>query len=125
MAAIVQQWVDENNNKEELESIVGDLVSFDKQILPIFQKNCITCHGPDEQIKGLRLDTAANIVEANFDNSLLVAGNPVDSELFRRLTLPEDDYEVMPPSNFGPPLSAEDQELVRLWISQGIKFKQS
>lgn len=115
----------ENNNKEEIESIVGDLVSFDKQILPIFQKNCITCHGPDEQIKGLRLDTAANIVEANFDNSLLVAGNPVDSELFRRLTLPEDDYEVMPPSNFGPPLSAEDQELIRLWISQGIKFKQA
>ena len=115
----------DNNNEDKIESIVGDLVSFDNQILPIFQKNCITCHGPDEQIKGLRLDTAVNIVEANFDNSLLVAGNPEDSELFRRLTLPEDDYEVMPPSNFGPPLSAEDQELVRLWISQGIKFKQS
>ena len=115
----------DNNNEDKIESIVGDLVSFDDQILPIFQKNCITCHGPDEQIKGLRLDTAVNIVEANFDNSLLVAGNPEDSELFRRLTLPEDDYEVMPPSNFGPPLSAEDQELVRLWISQGIKFKQS
>ncbi len=115
----------DNNNEDKIESIVGDLVSFDNQILPIFQKNCITCHGPDEQIKGLRLDTAVNIVEANFDNSLLVAGNPEDSELFRRLTLPEDDYEVMPPSNFGPPLSAEDQELVQLWISQGIKFKQS
>ena len=115
----------DNNNEDKIESIVGDLISFDNQILPIFQKNCITCHGPDEQIKGLRLDTAVNIVEANFDNSLLVAGNPEDSELFRHLTLPEDDYEVMPPSNFGPPLSAEDQELVRLWISQGIKFKQS
>ena len=118
------------NNKSETENTIepvveGDLVSFGKQVLPIFEKNCISCHGPDEQIKGLRLDTVIDIMEANADGFLLVAGSTDDSELFRRVALSEDDPEIMPPSEFGPPLSTAEQEIIAQWIRQGAKFNQS
>lgn len=34
-----------------------DETSYQKEILPFFQKYCVECHGPDEQESGLRLDT--------------------------------------------------------------------
>ena len=124
---------EEENSEEEIESVATipaesgaetGLVNFSKRVLPIFQKNCISCHGPDEQAKGLRLDSVADIMDANADGLLLVAGKADESELFRRISLPEDDQEIMPPSDFGSPLSTADQELIKQWINEGANFDQ-
>src|SRR5438874_2154166 len=34
-------------------------VDFARDVQPIFKANCVTCHGPDKQRGGLRLDTKA------------------------------------------------------------------
>jgi len=124
---------EEENSEKEIESVATipaesgaetGLVNFSKRVLPIFQKNCISCHGPDEQAKGLRLDSVADIMDANADGLLLVAGKADESELFRRISLPEDDQEIMPPSDFGSPLSTADQELIKQWINEGANFDQ-
>lgn len=124
---------EEENSEEKIESVTtipeesvaeAGSVNFSKRVLPIFQKNCFSCHGPDEQTKGLRLDRVADIMDANADGLLLVAGKADESELFRRISLPEDDQEIMPPSDFGSPLSAADQELIKQWISEGANFDQ-
>ena len=124
---------EEENSEKEIESVATipaesgaetGLVNFSKRVLPIFQKNCISCHGPDEQAKGLRLDSVADIMDANADGLLLVAGKADESELFRRISLPEDDQEIMPPSDFGSPLSGADQELIKQWINEGANFDQ-
>ena len=124
---------EEENSEEKIESVTTipaesvaetGSVNFSKRVLPIFQKNCISCHGPDEQAKGLRLDSVADIMDANADGLLLVAGKADESELFRRISLPEDDQEIMPPSDFGSPLSTADQELIKQWINEGANFDQ-
>src|SRR6266700_766110 len=87
-------------------------VDFARDVLPIFQAQCIDCHGPQKQKGDLRLDqkTAelAKIVKAND-----LAG----SELYRRVTLPKGDEDVMP--NRGEPLTANQVAVIRRWIEQG------
>ena len=39
-------------------------VDFEKQVLPIFQENCLDCHGADKQKSGLRLDRRGIVVLA-------------------------------------------------------------
>ncbi|HLU50391.1 MAG TPA: c-type cytochrome domain-containing protein [Planctomycetota bacterium] len=94
----------------------ADPIDYAKQIRPIFKDRCEKCHGPDRDRGDLRLHEPAHILEAE----IIVAGKPGESELFRRISLPEDDDDIMPPS--GDPLTKEQIEIVRLWIEQGAKF---
>ena len=43
-------------------------VDFDRDVKPIFAKHCVSCHGPDKQKNGLRLDRKADAA------TVLVAG---------------------------------------------------
>ncbi|MEM7230966.1 MAG: c-type cytochrome domain-containing protein [Planctomycetota bacterium] len=88
-------------------------VDFAKQIAPILKESCYSCHGAKKKKGGLRLHTAAEITKGE----ILVAGKPKESELFVRITLPNDDDDRMPPE--GDPLSKEQIALVKLWIEQG------
>jgi mono/diheme cytochrome c family protein len=92
------------------------VVDFATQIQPIFAARCIGCHGPDEPAARLRLDSADQIAQFRKD-TLLVAGKPDESELLRRITLPADNKKRMPKDD--DPLSAEEIELIRQWITEG------
>ena len=35
-------------------------VDFDRDVKPIFAKHCVSCHGPEKQKSGLRLDRKAD-----------------------------------------------------------------
>ena len=37
-------------------------VSFFKHVLPILRQNCVGCHGPAQQISGLRLDRKSAVI---------------------------------------------------------------
>jgi mono/diheme cytochrome c family protein len=91
-------------------------VDFATQIQPIFEARCIGCHGPDEPASRLRLDSADQIAQFRKD-TLLVAGKPDESELLRRIILPADNKKRMPKDD--DPLSAEEIELIRQWITEG------
>ena len=67
------------------------------QVKGIFAHNCYKCHGA-EKIKGdLRLDNKKMIFRGGESGPLFVAGHPAESELMRRLTLPRNDSDAMPP----------------------------
>ncbi len=51
-------------------------------------------------------------------------GSPDDSELVRRISLPDDDDERMPPSKFHKDLTDEEIQMIRDWISQGAPYEQ-
>jgi len=96
-------------------------VDFATQIQPIFAESCIGCHGEEKALGKLRLHTPAGIQEKLADDEhLLVAGKPEESEIYERITLPEDHKKRMPKQ--GDPLPEDQIELVRLWIEQGAKF---
>src|SRR5262245_25522242 len=101
------------------QGLVGaaDKVDFAKDIQPIFQQNCIKCHGPEKQKGKYRLDSKATAFKDTDNGPTITAGDPAKSDLYRRITLPKGHDDIMP--NEGEPLTKAQIELIRDWISQG------
>src|ERR1041385_8398690 len=97
-----------------------DKVDFAKQIRPILQQNCVKCHGPEKQKGKLRLDSKDAAMKGGKDGVVIVAGDPDKSEVYRRITLPKGDDDLMP--NEGDPLTKAQTDLVRAWIAQGAQW---
>ena len=92
-------------------------IDFGKDILPIFEKSCIKCHGPEKQKGKLRLDSRESALKRASDDVVIVPGDASKSDLYRRITLPKGHDDVMP--NEGEPLSKAQTDLIRDWINQG------
>ncbi len=89
-----------------------------ERVAPILDQHCVACHGP-EKVKGkLRVDTFAHLLKGGSDGVVVKAGDAKGSELFRRITLPKDDEEVMP-ADGKPLLSANEIKVLELWIAGG------
>ncbi|MEM7165761.1 MAG: c-type cytochrome domain-containing protein [Planctomycetota bacterium] len=108
---------------EAADSAVGDRVGDSKQVAvtyadvqAILDAYCIDCHGARRQKGKLRLDTAAHVL-APREVALVVPGDPAGSELYYRITLPEDDDDFMPQEE--APLSAADIQAIHSWIATG------
>lgn len=95
--------------------------TFDKDILPIFHKTCVECHGAEKQKGKLRLDSFAELQKGADGEPVFVAGKIGDSELHARIILPDSDDERMPPK--GNRLSDPVADLIKRWIEQGAKQK--
>lgn len=91
-------------------------ITFVSHIRPLFETHCVNCHGPQRQRAQLRLDEPA-VFMASDDRALVVPGDPDGSEVVRRIELPEDHDDHMPPR--GEPVTAEGMALIRQWIAQG------
>src|SRR2546421_3027187 len=98
-------------------------VDFTKQIQPILQQNCIKCHGPDKQKGKLRLDSKEAAFKGGKDGVILTAGNADKSEIYRRITLPKGDDDIMPSE--GDPLTKAQTDLIRDWITQGAVWSET
>ena len=92
--------------------------AYEEIIAPIFQARCVACHGEEKRKGRLELHTWEAAEKGGGSGSLWVAGKPAESELVRRLQLPLDDEEHMPPSDEAQPAKAEIA-LVTRWIERG------
>ncbi len=88
------------------------------RVAPIFEKHCTVCHGAEKKKAGLRVDTFEHLMRGAESGEVIKPGNVKGSELYRRITLPHTDEEVMP-SDGKPLLSADDVKIVELWIAGG------
>ncbi len=80
-------------------------------VLELFTGRCERCHGPEKQKGGLRLDQAEGIL------SELTPGAALTSEIFRRVILPADDLDAMPPE--GERISEDQLVALLRWINAG------
>jgi len=92
---------------------------FTKDVLPIFDARCVSCHGAERQRAGLRLDSAAATMAGGTSGPIIVAGHPERSRLLQLVSLPADHDDIMPPK--GDPLTAEQIAVVRAWIAAGAE----
>ena len=90
-------------------------VNFADHIKPIFQQRCFRCHSDDTRKSGLSLMTVASVLEGGSSGQVVTTGQPDASRLFRLISGQEEPK--MPPS--GDPLSAEELELIKKWITLG------
>ncbi|MDA0919372.1 MAG: DUF1553 domain-containing protein [Planctomycetota bacterium] len=100
-------------------------VDFNRDIRPILSDNCFECHGPDAEQRQteLRLDTRDGLFRKTDEHSSVVPGDLAKSELFRRITSADSD-EIMPPSDSGRTLTAEQISLIKAWIESGAEWQQ-
>ncbi|MEN1678848.1 MAG: c-type cytochrome domain-containing protein [Planctomycetota bacterium] len=91
-------------------------MDFAKVVEPVFAGRCYKCHGEKKGLGELRMHTTELMKELE-EIGLVVAGDPESSELYNRLTLPDDDPLRMPKG--GKRLTDEQVQSVRLWIEQG------
>ena len=89
-----------------------------KHINPIFDSNCVGCHGGSHAKGGLRLDSYDLLMNGGQDGPVIFAGQPDKSLLFQRITLPSDHKQFMPAEG-KPPLRAEEIARIKAWIQQG------
>ena len=89
-----------------------------RQVDPILDANCVSCHGASKASGGLRMDSYDALMKGGKDGPVVVAGQADKSLLLRRVTLPPGHKEFMPAEG-KPPLSGHEISNLRAWIQQG------
>jgi hypothetical protein len=92
-------------------------IDFDRDVRPIFEANCVSCHGTKKKKGGLRLDRKGDLFEGERDLWVIIPGAPEDSLLLELVSLPADDEDRMPADE--NPLEAHEIETLRRWIAEG------
>jgi mono/diheme cytochrome c family protein len=95
-----------------------DTSTYARLIAPIFQHRCASCHGPTKRKANLALHDGPSLLAGGVHGPVIVAGEPDQSELLRRLRLPPTDKDHMPPKDKPQPTAAEIDLLVA-WVAAG------
>jgi hypothetical protein len=89
---------------------------FTSQIEPILHERCYTCHGPSQQMSGLRLDRREDALKGGYSGAVLVPGDAEASALLVRVRSDEDGFR-MPP--VGARLTTAQTDAIAEWIAAG------
>jgi len=95
-------------------------VDFSRDIRPIFNQNCVACHGGVRQKNGVSFvfrEAALGVGKSG--HPTIVPGNPDASELMARVTSTDPDVRM---PYHAPPLPREQIALLRRWIKEGAKW---
>ncbi|NJB35226.1 c-type cytochrome domain-containing protein [Croceivirga sp. JEA036] len=87
-------------------------------VQPVFEAKCVSCHNASKKKGGLAMHTFDALQTGGEGGPVLVAGNLEQSELFKRISLPEHHDDFMPPEG-KTPLTEEEMTLVKFWIESG------
>ena len=84
-------------------------VSFSRDVQPIFNASCISCHGGKE---GLYLDSYTGVVNGSMSWPVVIPGDPINSRLIQLVS-----SEYMPYG--GPSLNQDQTQKLVNWIAAG------
>ena len=94
---------------------------FEATIRPTLDATCVACHNEQKRKAGLSLVDGESIMAGSENGEVVVAGDVANSELVRRLRLPLDDDDHMPPEGKRQPSEAEIAA-IETWIMDGASF---
>jgi mono/diheme cytochrome c family protein len=105
------------------ESAAAPPVDFLRDVMPVLQKHCLSCHGPTKQKSGLRLDRKAAALKGGSGHGpAIVAGKSAESPLVR-FAAGLDDELVMPPNDDNVrTLSDAEVATLRAWVDAGAPW---
>jgi Protein of unknown function (DUF1553)/Protein of unknown function (DUF1549)/Planctomycete cytochrome C len=94
-------------------------VDFVRDVRPLFQQHCCSCHGEKKQKSGLRLDIKSEAFKGGDKHSPdIISGKAKDSPLIHFITTDDED-ELMPPKG---KLSTKDIATLTTWINEGATW---
>ena len=97
-------------------------VDFQKQILPIFRRNCLACHNSTEAESDLVLETPDTIAKGGSEGPSVIPMKGAESLLLKSAS--HQDDPIMPPEDNdvgAKNLTPQELGLLKLWIDQGAK----
>src|SRR5664279_3421398 len=96
-------------------NIYGDIIQ------PMLQTRCYSCHGEKKQKSKLRLDDPQWILKGGKDGVIINDPSGKESKLLKRLMLPREDDDHMPPKQ-KPQLNEKEIALIHWWVDNGADF---
>ena len=100
---------------------IQNVVAFNDVVQPILKEGCYNCHGPNKQKGKLRFDEKEAIIKGGKSGKTVVAGKPEESEMIKRLLLPRDHEDHMPPKNKAQ-LTKQQISVLQWWVNAGADF---
>ena len=94
-------------------------VDYEQDVKPLLVQHCYSCHGPEVQQSGLRLDRRQNALRGGDYGPVIIPGKSGDSKLIHRLVSGDGGMQ-MPPTGA---LLSEEIGVLRAWIDQGADFR--
>src|SRR5438445_10920986 len=91
--------------------------SFEKSVRPLLSANCFTCHGPEKQKGGLRLDSRQALLTGGDSGPAIVPGHPEESLLIKAVHYADEPR--MPPKG---KLPTDAIATLTVWIRQGAAW---
>jgi hypothetical protein len=91
---------------------------FVRDIQPILERSCYACHGPQQQMAELRLDSKRVALEGGLSHGAIKPGDPDNSPLYQRIAALTDQ----PRMPMGGELPAAEIELIGRWIRAGAPW---
>jgi formylglycine-generating enzyme required for sulfatase activity len=98
-------------------SAAADRIDFSRDVKPLLESTCLSCHGPEKPKGDFQMQTRALAIKGGERGVGFVPGKPAESRLYTSTILPAGHDDIMPPK--GDPLTKNQTEVLRKWIEQG------
>ena len=97
-------------------NIAGDKF-FEEKVRPLLAEHCFSCHGPDKQKGGLKLDSKAAMIKGGDIGTAIIPGDPAASLMIKALGY-EGDLKMPPKGK----LNAKQIADLSAWIKMGAPW---
>jgi hypothetical protein len=91
---------------------------FQERVFPLLQARCMSCHGPEKQKGGLRLDSRSALLKGGETGPAIVPGDPDRSLLLQAVRQTHADIKMPPKEK----LAADQIESLVKWIQEGAPW---
>ncbi len=91
-------------------------------VAPIFEHRCGQCHNETKAKGKYRMDRYDLLVKGGKVGHAIEPGKPANSEVLKRIALPKDDDEHMPPEG-KPAIEESEVAIIKWWIESGADAK--
>jgi hypothetical protein len=92
-----------------------------ERVRTLLETRCVSCHGPEKQKGGLRLDSRAAVLKGGESGPGAVAGDPDHSLLLRAVRHDAGDLRMPPKERLQP----EQVDLLAAWIRDGLTWNEA
>ena len=89
-------------------------ISYSRQIQPIFEKSCVSCHGVKAIKEGLDLRTFDGLLAGSLNGSVITPGDAENSFFIQQIVSGE-----MPWRGKAPEVTPEELQILIDWVNQG------
>lgn len=103
---------------EPKDKIPENPLVYEDVVYRILDEKCVSCHNTNKQKGELLMTSFDKLLQGGEHGPILVAGKPEESEMIKRVHLPMEDEEHMPPEGKSP-LEANEIAIIEEWIALG------